>query len=74
MSVQIAASIAKHFGITVSVEDAPKIILAIQNAYATGKSDEREECASICENDWTNIAERLYGLECAAAIRARSAA
>ena len=33
---------------------------------------EREECAKVCETEWSNVAERMYGEECAAAIRARS--
>lgn len=33
---------------------------------------EREVCARIVAGQWTNVAEKLYGIECAAAIRARS--
>ena len=33
---------------------------------------EREGCAKVCETEWSNVAERIYGEECAAAIRARS--
>jgi len=33
---------------------------------------EREACAKVCETEWSNVAERMYGEECAAAIRARS--
>ena len=59
----------------------------IQCSYATGHGDttedllkelewqvregEREACAKVCENEWSNVAERMYGEECAAAIRAR---
>lgn len=32
---------------------------------------EREVCARIVAGQWTNVAEKLYGIECAAAIRAR---
>ena len=70
MSIQIATSIAKHFGITVSAEDAPKIIAAIQNAYATGKADEREACAQVCEAQLETGAH----LRCAKAIRERARA
>jgi hypothetical protein len=35
---------------------------------------EREACAKVCENQWSNVAERMYGEECAAAIRARGQA
>ena len=34
-------------------------------------ADEREACAKVCESEWSNVAERMYGEECAAAIRAR---
>jgi len=34
---------------------------------------EREACAKVCESNWTNVVERIYGKECAAAIRARGA-
>jgi hypothetical protein len=33
---------------------------------------EREACAKVCESEWSNVAERMYGEECAATIRARS--
>lgn len=32
---------------------------------------EREACAKLVESEWSNVAERMYGHECAAAIRAR---
>lgn len=32
---------------------------------------EREECAQVCEPEWSNVAERMYDRECAASIRAR---
>ena len=32
---------------------------------------EREACAQVCESEWSNVAERMYGRECAAFIRAR---
>ena len=35
-------------------------------------AEEREVCAKVCETEWSNVAERMYGEECAAAIRARS--
>lgn len=33
---------------------------------------EREACAKVCENEWSTVAERTYGQECADTIRARS--
>ena len=32
---------------------------------------EREACAKVCESEWSNVAEEMYGKELAAAIRAR---
>lgn len=32
--------------------------------------DALEEAAKECESQWSNAAEKLYGMECAAAIRA----
>ena len=32
---------------------------------------EREACARIAADQWSNVAEKMYGIECAAAIRAR---
>lgn len=29
-----------------------------------------EEAAGVCETEWSNVAEKMYGEECAAAIRA----
>ena len=42
-------------------------VARLQKAVA----DEREACAKVCESEWSNVAERMYGDECAAAIRAR---
>lgn len=33
---------------------------------------EREACAKVCESEFANVAERLYGQDCARVIRARS--
>jgi len=41
--------------------------IAIREAVAA----EREACAKVCESEWSNIAERMYGQECADTIRAR---
>lgn len=32
---------------------------------------EREACAKVCESEWSNVAEKMYGNDCALAIRAR---
>ena len=42
------------------------------NILTDALADEREACAKLCESEWSNVAERMYGEECAAAIRARS--
>lgn len=31
--------------------------------------DALEEAAKLCESQWSNVAEKLYGVECATAIR-----
>ena len=41
--------------------------LAAQEAWQAA----HEACAKVCESEWSNVAERMYGTECAAAIRAR---
>ena len=43
---------------------------ALVAALAAAK--EREACAHVCESEWSDVAERMYGRECAAFIRARS--
>ena len=35
---------------------------------------EREACAKLCESESSNVAEHMFGKECAAAIRARGQA
>ena len=42
------------------------------NILTDALADEREACAKLCESEWSNVAERMYGEECATAIRARS--
>ena len=27
------------------------------------RADEREACAKVCETEWSNVAERMYGEE-----------
>jgi hypothetical protein len=44
------------------------IKLMVQRAV----ENEREACAKLCETEWSNVAERMYGEECAATIRARN--
>jgi hypothetical protein len=51
------------------VEDAAFKRWAAQTKLAV--EAQRETCAKICESEWTNIAEKIYGEECAKAIRAR---
>lgn len=36
---------------------------------AAARRDALEEAAKVCESQWSNAAEKLYGIECAAAIR-----
>ena len=53
-----------------AIKDAPDYKMG----YADGAAVEREACAKVCEAEWSNVAERMYGEECAAAIRARGQA
>jgi hypothetical protein len=43
-----------------------------QDQAMKARAGEREACAKVCETKWSNVAERMYGEECAKAIRARS--
>jgi len=36
---------------------------------AEARRDALEEAAKVCESQWSNAAEKLYGMECAADIR-----
>lgn len=36
---------------------------------AEARRDALEEAAKVCESQWSNVAEKLYGIECAAVIR-----
>ena len=44
---------------------------AYRCGYEAGVVAERAECAKLCESEWSNVAEKMYGQEIAAAIRAR---
>lgn len=54
------------------VADAKQEALAaLEQIVAAARADEREACAKVCESEWSNVAEEMYGKELAAAIRAR---
>ena len=36
---------------------------------AEARRDALEEAARVCESEWSNVAEKMYSAECAAAIR-----
>lgn len=62
---------------SLSVDEAARTVLAaidsqIKHMVAEVRMAEREACARVCETEWSNVAERMYGEECAAAIRARN--
>ena len=46
-----------------------KAILLMQEVEAEARREALEEAAQKCESQWSNAAEKLYGIECAAAIR-----
>lgn len=52
-------------------ECAEHYIKIAREAIAFAKEEEREACAHVCESEWSNVADRMYGHECAAALRAR---
>lgn len=57
----------QHMNITTTYDEA-----MVKAIIAEAVAKEREACAKVCESEWSNVAERIYGEECAAAIRARS--
>lgn len=75
--------IAQELGITLSAEDAPLIVAALNRAYGTGRMDgaaaEREACAQVCDElakmaATPESAACWMRMDCATAIRARGAA
>ena len=51
--------------------DLNSMLQFLQRFAALVAAKEREACAQVCESEWSNVAERMYGRECAAALRAR---
>ena len=51
--------------------DLNSMLQFLQRFAALVAAKEREACAQVCESEWSNVAERMYGRECAASIRAR---
>lgn len=59
--------------------DGPYLDLEIQRQGGTASKlllydkqailDALEEAAKVCESQWSNVAEKLYGIECADTIR-----
>lgn len=44
----------------------------IQRLYAIAFAAGMERAAEICESEWSNVAEKMYGQDCADAIRAEA--
>ncbi len=44
-------------------------VAGLASLLAEARRDALEEAARVCESEWSNAAEKLYGIECAAAIR-----
>jgi len=44
------------------------------SALPAAVAAEREACAKVCETEWSNVVEKMYGQECAEVIRARGQA
>jgi len=52
------------------LDESPAALLDFARAIeAEARRDALEEAAKMCESQWSNAAEKLYGIECAAAIR-----
>lgn len=51
--------------------DLNSMLQFLQRFAALVAAKERDACAQVCESEWSNVAERMYGHECAAALRAR---
>lgn len=66
-----AATAEKWRGIACSKDGDGRTVQLIQQEAA---AVEREACALVCEAEWSNVDERMYGKQCAAIIRARGAA
>lgn len=66
----------RRFAVLVAAAEREKVRSAMKRAFrrmaSLIRADEREQCAKVCEAEWSNVAERMYGKECAAAIRARN--
>ena len=43
----------------------------LERFWAMARNQALEDAAKVCETEWSNVAEKLYGQDCAAAIRAR---
>ena len=61
-------AMAREEGLSFVPDANSPLVRIVRKAVAK----EREACAQVCESEWENVAERMYGRECAAFIRARS--
>ena len=57
--------------LTDALNDRQRWFDALEAQHKQAILAEREACAKVCEAEWSNVAERMYGEECATAIRAR---
>lgn len=68
-------AMAREAGLqTERLNQYPAELWEIVRFAALVAAKEREACAHVCESEWSNVAERMYGRECAASIRARGQA
>jgi len=71
--ISMAREAAAQHGHTFREVPQQEMIEFLEAFHAMATAAEREACAKVCESNWTNVVKRIYGKECAAAIRARGA-
>lgn len=62
---------ALQHGHTYEPEPGDGTIEFLGSFAALVAAKERAACAQVCASEWSNVAERMYGRELAARIRAR---
>ena len=62
--------LAREAGICSWVKPPQETVDAWGRFAAIVAAQTKERCAQLCESEWSNIAEKMYGAQLAAAIRA----
>jgi len=61
----------KRFSELVTAKEREEFAVHAVDIARRAVAEEREACAKLCESESSNVAEHMFGKECAAAIRAR---